>query len=106
MSRFECDNCSKAFKRKAHLDYHVSNKVCETKPIKEDKFECKYCGKDFTLSTNMYRHINNVCKTKKSEDKKRDEIYERLLALEEKNKEFEVKNKEFEVKNKEFEVKN
>lgn len=62
--------------------------------IVDDKCMCKFCGKVFTTSTNMYRHMNHTCKIKKSEDKNRDEIYERLVMLEKKNRDFEKENKQ------------
>ena len=98
MSQFECCVCFRIFKRKAHLEYHVSKNVCVPKQDADvdidDKCKCKFCGKVFTTSTNMYRHMNHTCKIKKSEDKNRDEIYERLVMLEKKSKDFENENKQ------------
>lgn len=102
MPQYECDSCSKIFGRKSHLDYHKSNNVCIGKhydTTDDDGCRCKYCGKIFTTLTSMYRHVNHTCKVKKNEDLNRNQIYERLIALEKKNEEFEKKNKEFEKEN-------
>jgi hypothetical protein len=102
MSEYECDVCFRVFKRKAHLDYHVSNNVCkpEQKDIEpvEIQHNCKYCGKLFTTSTSMYRHMNHTCKIKKSEDLNRGQIYERLLALERKSEGIEKENEQLKKK--------
>ncbi|VBB17548.1 hypothetical protein YASMINEVIRUS_10 [Yasminevirus sp. GU-2018] len=87
MGDFVCDICSKAFNRKAHLEYHVSREVCTA--VGKEKYKCKFCDKGFTTSTSMYRHMKHTCGVKKDEDSKRDEIFERLLELEKKNERLE-----------------
>ena len=81
----------------------MSKSVCvsaQNKNQSDDDNECKFCGKTFTTPTSMYRHMNHTCKIKKSEDLKRDAIYERLLELEEKTKEIdELKKKTQDVEN-------
>ena len=74
-----CEKCKKTFNRKSHYDYHIDHKVCEGKD-----YQCPNCGKGFTKATNMHRHIRNTCKR---EDNKYDQIFGRLLQLENENKE-------------------
>jgi hypothetical protein len=83
-----CNNCQKEFSSKRNYDSHVNNKIC----IK-GKYECKYCCRRFTTHSSMYRHSNHTCKIKQNEDNKRDEIFERLVELENKNKIYEDENK-------------
>jgi hypothetical protein len=89
MNPYTCDVCQRTFTRKQNLDYHVAKNVCVLAPdnveISQTNTKCKFCGKTFTTPTNMYRHVNHTCKIKKKEDKKRDEIYERLVELEKTN---------------------
>lgn len=80
-NRFECDTCNKCFTRKASLDYHIKQKACREKEVK-----CKFCDALFVTKISMYRHMRTACKTKQEEDRKKDEIYERLIKLEEENK--------------------
>ena len=53
----------------------------------EKKFSCKYCNNSFTQKNNMYSHIKNRCKVKKEEDNNRENIFDRLVQLENENKE-------------------
>ena len=92
MSSFECDNCHQMFKRKENLEYHVKKSVCMQQ--KEEIFECKFCQKRFTTSTSMYRHMNHTCKIKKQDDIEKSQIYERLLRLEENNRNIVKENKQ------------
>jgi hypothetical protein len=99
MTEYKCGTCNKIFKRKNNLDYHVTNRVCIGKQYEIDENDdashnCKLCGKGFTSATNMYRHTNHTCKVKKSEDRERGKIYERLLELEKKTKQLDVLKKE------------
>jgi hypothetical protein len=103
MDKYKCNNCLRTFTRNESLLYHISKSVCvsaQNKIQSDDDNECKFCGKTFTTPTSMYRHMNHTCKIKKSEDLKRDAIYERLLELEEKTKEIdELKKKTQDVEN-------
>jgi hypothetical protein len=76
---YNCRSCDKQFKRQENLDYHTNKKVC----IGEDKYNCKYCMKGFANSNNMYRHMKHTCKVKKENEEEKNEIYMRLLKLEE-----------------------
>ena len=88
MSEFKCSVCQKIFKRKHCLDYHINNLVCSKK-----KYDCRYCMNKFSSKNAMYKHMRDVCKIKKKEDNKKDEIYARLIHLEENNKKIENENK-------------
>jgi hypothetical protein len=84
MSNFICDTCGKDFTLKRGLQYHIEKNVC-----REKNHICTYCGSNFTSKTNMYRHIRTNCKVKKIEDVERNNIYEKLLQIEEHNKKLE-----------------
>jgi hypothetical protein len=77
---YVCNICKKSFARKRNLDYHNNNNAC-----KIDEYHCQYCDNGFTTKTSMYRHIQNNCKIKKKDELQKNEIYERLLKLEEEN---------------------
>ncbi len=64
-------------------------------PIVENKLACNYCHKSFARKNALYRHINNSCKVVKEQNKEKQDIFEKLLLLETKNKllEEEIKNK-------------
>ena len=85
MSNFVCDDCGSSFKRRENMQYHVKNKVCSG-GSKTAKHSCRYCNKNFTTATIMYRHVNHTCKVRKNEENKKDEIFERLINLENENK--------------------
>ena len=94
-----CKICKKEFKRKENLEYHTKKNVCKHAAVDiddTDKPICKYCFKPFSSQTSMYRHIRSTCSIKKTDDMQRDEIYERLLELEEKTKEIDVLKKKTE----------
>ena len=88
---YTCDDCEKAFRSQQNLDYHILKKACKIYSC-----YCKYCNKGFTVKTNMYTHIRNSCKEKKKEDNDREDILERLVKLEEKNKQLEQDHIEIE----------
>src|SRR5579872_2818982 len=105
--KYVCDKCDMSFTRQAGLSYHVEKNACKEKNIK-----CKFCDAPFVTKISMYRHIRTACKTKKREDKQKEEIYERLLKLEEEIKKKDTENvkkiKELEKTNKNLakEIKN
>lgn len=103
MSQYKCDRCDRLFTRKENLAKHTLNNVCVGKRYESvidsnNQFKCEFCGKTFTTSTSMYRHVNHTCKIKKTEDRNRDQIYERLVALEKRSSEFEQENKQLKKK--------
>lgn len=83
---FVCEKCEKQFTTKQSLTYHIDKKAC-----KMINYHCKYCGNGFTLENSMYRHIKHVCKVKKQQDDEKNQIYEKLLKLEEDNKKMQQK---------------
>lgn len=88
MSIHRCKLCKKAFQRQANLNYHSNNKVCE-KEQKDDvkkTYKCKYCDKNYTTPQSLSRHINHICKIKINHENDKKEIYQRLLNLENENK--------------------
>lgn len=89
-----CEKCGSTFTRREKLNYHIENKSC-----KEKKYSCRYCDDRFTTSNSMYRHMKHNCKVKKREDIMRDEIYERLLLLENSNKRLEKSNEKIMAEN-------
>lgn len=102
MGDFVCEICNKSFKQKVNLKYHIDNKVCDRDNINGNKlsYECNYCKKKFTTATSMSRHVNHTCKVKKQEDEEKEEIFERLLKLEENNKLLNERSKKVENENK------
>jgi hypothetical protein len=89
MSIYRCDKCCSVFKLNKNLKYHIENKAC-----KDRNHQCKYCDKKFTTPTSMYRHMRKSCETKKDSEKEKDQIYERLLKLEESNGQIDLLKKE------------
>ena len=79
-TKFMCIDCNHIFQRQKHLDSHTEKKAC-----KNVKYKCKYCEKGFTTDNSMYRHMKHVCKIKKTDNDKKDEILEKLIKLEEEN---------------------
>lgn len=85
---YNCENCGKTFTAKNSLTYHTKNNAC-----KKAEHQCKGCGKFYTSATNMYRHMRTVCKDNLQSnaievmDNKYDQIFGRLLQLENENKE-------------------
>ncbi|VBB17664.1 hypothetical protein YASMINEVIRUS_127 [Yasminevirus sp. GU-2018] len=96
---FLCDNCDKSFERKANLEYHIKQKVCEGK-----QFKCKYCDNTFSSKCNVYRHMSNNCKVKKGNDEEKEDILSRLLALENEVSVLKTTNKKLITENKKLKV--
>lgn len=80
MNEFRCSMCNREFKRKENMNRHIDKKVCAKK-----EYECKYCENKFASNISMYRHMRLNCKIKKEQDAEKDEIYNKLLQLEEEN---------------------
>lgn len=87
-----CGLCKKQFSRNYNLQRHIDQKICTTK-----SFNCKFCCHKFTTKNSMYRHIREICKNKNNvmdtkeekfkilEDERKEEIYKKLILLEEEN---------------------
>ena len=73
--------------------------------IQIDNYQCQYCNKSFARKDNAHRHIKLYCPVVKQQNKEKQDIFDKLVALEEKNKQLEeaIKNKdkiyEEEIKN-------
>lgn len=84
---YSCENCSKEFKTKKGMIYHVKNKICMKK-----KHQCEHCNVKFSKINSYYRHRKNYCKVVKIQDNMND-LMEKFKELEKKNEE---KDKELE----------
>lgn len=64
--KYECENCGKEFKQKAHLQTHMKKKnPC----VRDNKIhECKTCNKVFSKKGNLQRHMSNVVCIKKPDE--------------------------------------
>ena len=59
----KCHHCSKEFKSKGGLSYHIKKNVC-TNTTKPDTFKCIKCNSDFKSKQSLaYHNTNNVCFT-------------------------------------------
>mmetsp|Transcript_11374 Transcript_11374/g.24513 ORF Transcript_11374/g.24513 Transcript_11374/m.24513 type:complete len:697 (-) Transcript_11374:110-2200(-) len=52
---FQCEQCTKSFRRRHHLHEHVAAVHERTRP-----FACEYCGRTFGLKSNMSKHVLTV----------------------------------------------
>ena len=87
---FSCSKCNKTFTTKQSLQYHKDNNSC-----KKTVHACKYCKRSYTTATSMYRHMRTSCNAKQQFEREKDEIYERLLKLEQENAEVRAANKKY-----------
>ncbi len=83
----------------------------EHMPIQTEKlierFPCEHCNKSFVRKDVLNKHIKSFCPVIKQQNKEKQDIFERLLLLESKNKELETKYKQLEeeIKNKDDAIK-
>ncbi len=89
---------------------HVSE-ICPKMPLVDNNdkdHECNYCHKTFARKNALYKHIKNNCKTAIQDNKNKQDIFDKLVLLENKNKEYEeeLKNKDKQLKNKDKQLKN
>ncbi len=77
-----------------------------TMPTKND-LDCNYCKKAFARKDALTRHINQYCPVAKQQNKEKQDIFDKLLLLETKNRQLEEemknKNEKLETKNKQLE---
>ncbi len=136
MVKHECPTCKHDFQRKSTLDDHINKKnkckplvehsaqitrknaqpTHETAQLQQNNLNvsipitnenvCNYCEKSFTRKDILTRHIKQSCPVAKQQNKEKQDIFDKLLLLETKNKELEEKLKikdkqlEEEIKNK------
>ncbi len=64
--------------------------------------ECNYCHSTFARKNSLYKHVKQNCKVAIQDNKNKQDIFDKLVLLENKNKEYEeeLKNKDKEIKNK------
>jgi hypothetical protein len=88
MSNINCAKCEKTFKSKVALDYHNKNNVCSKTNTgrKKKSHTCKHCGKGIASESGMYRHIRESCRIKNKNDKKAENVEERMKKLEIENR--------------------
>ena len=104
MPNYKCERCLKEFDQKCNYTHHINKKFkCKEVAQKstilaqkctiltESEIECKYCGKIFSRTFTLNRHIDGYCKVKKNNDSKMEELLERLIKIEENNKEMKEK---------------
>ncbi len=72
-----------------------------------DSFPCEYCKKCFARKDSVTKHIKISCPVIKQQNKEKQDIFERLLLLETKNKQLEeeIKNRDDAIKNKDDAIK-
>ncbi len=76
-------------------------------PLQIEKFPCENCNKSFARKDILARHIKSFCPVIKQQNKDKQDIFERLLLLETKNKQLEeeIKNKDDAIKTKDDVIK-
>ena len=67
--------------------------------MQEHQLMCNYCLKVYSDKYVLHRHIKSFCKTKKQEDNKKEEIYQKLLK---ENEELKKEREEFRKEREEF----
>ncbi len=142
MSKYQCNVCDRNFKQKSHLDDHSNKKnkckpvieiLCgiPQKPTKNtqnpvkilqnninvtipttNENNCNYCNKSFARKDAVIRHMDQYCPIAKQQNKEKQDIFDKLLLLETKNKQLEeeikIKDKQLEeeIKNKNTQLEN
>jgi len=77
-------------------------------PVNDDSYTCTYCNKSFARRDVVNKHMKQSCKVLKQQDKDRKEIFDKLVLLEEKNKQLEeeIKNKNRVIEDKDKVIEN
>lgn len=100
MPKYVCIRCGKKFPQKSNLDYHLNRKIrcieipqnpsilphkssLSIKSKEGNQNKCNYCGKEFTRKDNLMRHIDGYCKIKRENDRKMEDLMDKLIKLEE-----------------------
>jgi hypothetical protein len=119
-----CNRCKTEFHKKSHYVCHINRKIpCKEKvevivanPPENDIDEiilninppeiiCGYCNQTFKRKDYLKKHLDLRCKVKIEKDKNDNILLQKILELEEKNKQMEEKNKQIEEKSKQMEEK-
>ncbi len=142
MSKNQCNICDRNFKQKSHLNDHLNKKnkckpviepLCgipqkNTKNVRipqkqpqnninvtiptTNENNCNYCNKSFARKDAALRHMDLYCPVAKQQNKEKQDIFDKLVLLESKNKELEeqikIKDKQLEeeMKNKNKQLEN
>ena len=77
--------------------------LCHSINTNNTSFSCSYCNKCYSSKYTLSRHINDVCKVKKINDNKKENIFKLLL---EKDKQRDIEINELKKQNKLFEKQN
>ena len=85
----KCKDCNKIFNKKSTYINHINKKIKCTE--NQYTINCIYCQKIFKTKGNVSRHIKNSCKVFKKIQKDKEYLFNKLIKLEEENKE--LKNK-------------
>jgi hypothetical protein len=90
MTKYKCELCYKTFKKKDHYTQHINRKIKCT----ENQYNnnCIYCQKKFTTKGNVTRHIRNNCNIYKKIQNEKQDIFNKLIKLEQENKELKDEN--------------
>ena len=90
----KCNDCNKIFNKKSTYNNHINKKIKCTE--NQYTINCIYCEKIFKTKGNVSRHIKNSCKIFKKTQKDKEDLFNKLIKLEEQNKELNNKNKKLE----------
>jgi len=114
-----CEKCGKIFNKKSTYINHIDNKKkpCITIPIIscdilqtpvnsckllqksiiKNKYICNFCDKSFTRIDNFKVHLEKRCKTRKEENKDKEEIFIKLLENHKEEIKFIIKEKDEQI---------
>lgn len=119
MPKYKCERCLKEFELKSDYTRHNNRKFkCMEIPQKpsflphkssisikseeENQNKCNYCGKEFTRKDNLMRHIDGYCKIKRENDRKMEDLMDKLIKLEENFKKIEGEMVDLKKENSEY----
>ncbi len=105
MPNHQCHKCDRVFGQKGHLNNHLNKKnTCKQKiiepiipivlpilpPNPEQAIKkihtCNHCNKSFPRSDRLTRHMKLNCKVAKQDNKNKQDIFEKLMQIENENK--------------------
>jgi len=71
----------------------------------QNNYKCNHCDTLFSRKDNLIKHMKQSCKVLKQQNKDKQEIFDKILVLEEENKQLHEKNKQLQEKNKQLKKK-